>query len=191
MGIQPVDFINWKFLNQTKDIIIFTFFVSLIQRKIILKKEFLLKENQICEATTFVNSGCLRSYYLDDSGIHIIQFAGENWWIGDLKSYVQGTPAQLYIDALKKTEVFQITKSKIEELYERIPKFERFFRLQMENALINHQDRILQSQTLKTKTRYENFVKAYPYFHQHIPLKDIANYLGVTPEHLSAVRARH
>ena len=110
--------------------------------------------------------------------------------MGDLKSYVQRVPAQLYIDALKKTEVFQISKSKMEKLYEHIPKFERFFRLQMENALINHQDRILQSQTLKTKTRYENFVNSYPYFHNLIPLKDIANYLGVTPEHLSAIRAK-
>jgi len=167
------------------------YFVSLIQKKIIKKKDFLLREGQICKAVTFVNYGCLRSYYQDDSGTHIIQFAEVNWWIGDLKSYVQETSAQLYIDALLKTEVFQISKSKMEDLYERIPKFERFFRIQMENALINHQDRILQCQTLKAKMRYENFVKTYPSFHQHIPLKDIANYLGVTPEHLSAIRARY
>ena len=166
------------------------FFVSLIQTKIVEKNDFLLREGQVCKAVTFVNYGCLRSYYEDDSGTHIIQFAGTNWWIGDLKSYVQGIPAQLYIDALKKTEVFQISKLNMKVLYERIHKFERFFRLQMENALISHQDRILQSQTFKTKTRYENFVKTYPDFHKLIPLKDIANYLGVTPEHLSAVRAK-
>ena len=167
-----------------------SFFVSLISKKLIRKKDFLLKENQVCKAVTFVNKGCLKSYFLNDAGIHIIQFAGESWWIGDLKSYVQGTPAQLYIDAIESTEVFQITKPKMEELYTRIPQFERFFRMQIENALINHQDRILQSQVLKTKGRYENFKKAYPFFYKRIPLKDVANYLGVTPEHLSAIRAK-
>src|SRR5215207_8879489 len=86
------------------------FFVSLIQQKTIKRKGFVLKASEICKATTFVNSGCLRSYYEDDLGLHIIQFAIENWWIGDLKSYVHGTAARLYIDALTDSEIFQIPK---------------------------------------------------------------------------------
>lgn len=167
------------------------FFISLIQIRNLNKKDFLLKESQICNVATFVNYGCLRSYYEDDSGTHIIQFAVDNWWIGDLKSYVKGTRASMNIDALMKTQVFQISKINIEKLYQKVPKFERFFRILMENSLVGHQDRIIQSQTLKTKMRYENFVKTHPYFHKHIPLKDIANYLGVTPEHLSTIRAKN
>ena len=93
------------------------------------------------------------------------------------------------MDALQNSEIFQISKKNLENLYDRIPKFERFFRIQMENALIAHQDRILQAHTLSSKKRYESFLKTYPEFHRNIPLKNVANYLGVTPEHLSTIRA--
>jgi sulfopyruvate decarboxylase TPP-binding subunit len=36
--------------------------------------------------------------------------------------------------------------------------------------------------------RYINFIKTYPKLYERLPLKMIASYIGVTPEHLSSIR---
>jgi CRP-like cAMP-binding protein len=164
------------------------FFTSKLQYKVFKKRAYVLASGKTCRATTFVLSGCLRSYYETENKRHILQFAITDWWIGDLKSFVKETPSEIMIDALADTEVFQIYKRDLALIYERIPKFERFFRILMEHSLIAHQDRILNNHLLTAKSRYAKFVEKYPAFYQNIPLKDIANYLGITPEHLSTIR---
>lgn len=166
------------------------YFTSMLQYRKFKKKEIVLDKGKISNAI-FVGSGCLRAYYLDETRYHIMQFAIDHWWIGDLKSFIRQTPSNLIVDALIETEVFQISRQKTEALFTAIPKFERFFRIQMENALVGQQDRIMQNLTLTAEMKYEKFVKSYPLFHQRIPLKDIANYLGITPEYLSAIRRNY
>jgi sulfopyruvate decarboxylase TPP-binding subunit len=36
--------------------------------------------------------------------------------------------------------------------------------------------------------RYLNFIQTYPMLYERLPLKMIASYIGVTPEHLSSIR---
>jgi len=142
----------------------------------------------ICHSTIFVTKGCLRSYYLYDEKFQILQFAIDNWWIGDLKSFLRQTPSEMYIDAVANTEILQVSHQNLQILYKQFPKFERFFRLLMENTLIAHQNRIVELHTLTAKERYENFKKNYHDFHNSISQKDIANYLGMPPEYLSSLR---
>ncbi len=161
---------------------------SVITSREVDKKEFLLRPGQVCKATIFVVKGCLRSYYLKDGEYQILEFAVDNWWIGDLKSFLRQTPSELFVDALEPTQVLRIKYSKLELLYEEIPKLERFFRILMENALVAHQERIMHTHTLSARQRYEMFTAKYPNFYHSIPQKDIANYLGITPEYLSTIR---
>ena len=75
-------------------------------------------------------------------------------------------------------------------MYKNIPKFERFFRIVMQNAYIREQMRVIENLSLSAEERYANFLKKYPQFAQRMPLKQIASYLGMTPEFLSVVRKR-
>jgi hypothetical protein len=38
------------------------------------------------------------------------------------------------------------------------------------------------------RDRYVNFIQTYPSLYERLPLKMIAAYIGVTPEHLSSIR---
>jgi CRP-like cAMP-binding protein len=167
----------------------FNYFTSLIKTKRLRKKQFLLEEGEICNNECFVNSGCLRLYYLDDKGQeHIVQFAVMDWWIGDQFSFLTGQPSRYFIDALLESEVLLIEKTKLEELYIKIPKFERFFRIAFQSAFVAMQQRILSKLSDPAEKNYLDFVHRYPEIEQAVPQHQVASYLGISPESLSRIR---
>jgi CRP-like cAMP-binding protein len=153
------------------------------------KKQFLLNEGQVCKHISYVNSGCLRQYTIDNKSIeHIIQFAIEDWWISDLNSFLSGNPATDNIDALEDSEVLLLEKSARDELLEACPKMERFFRLLLEaNHVANHR-RVTEALSVSAEARYLNFIETYPKIFEQIPQSQIASYLGITPQSLSRIR---
>ena len=165
------------------------FIQQLFKERKIRKRQYLLQEGDICKYTAFVKKGCLRSYCVDKNGVeHVFQFATEGWWMGDIQSFNQQTPGILNIDALEDSELLLISKSDVDSLYARIPAYERFSRIILENAFISHQERIMQSICFSAAERYEHFSKKYPHLIQRLPQTQIASYLGLTPEFFSKLR---
>ncbi|MBI1782648.1 MAG: Crp/Fnr family transcriptional regulator [Sphingobacteriales bacterium] len=159
---------------------------SFLHSKKIKKKHFLLQEGEVNKTATFVTSGLLRIYSIDKNGFeHILQFAPPGWWIGDMKSVLTQQPATLNIDAIEDTEIIWISKEDLEKLYAAVPKFERFFRILAENSIASHQQRLVNNLSLSAAERYNNFCQLYPSLIQNLPQKQVASYIGVTPEFLS------
>ena len=167
------------------------YFLSLLQPRTIKRKEFLLRPNEVCKYESFITKGCLRTYTIDNTGLeHIVMFAVEEWWTGDLYSFLTQTPGNFIIDALEDTGLLQISKDDLEKLYEYVPKFERFFRLILQNAFVAQQLRINQNLSFNAEERYLHFIKKYPQLEQRLPQKQVAAYLGITPEFLSMIRRK-
>jgi CRP-like cAMP-binding protein len=163
-----------------------SYFISLLNVKKLKKKQYLNQEGDISKGPAFVTQGILRSYSLDKNGFeHVIQFAPPGWWIGDMYSIVKQKPARLYIDAMENSEIIWLWKSDLEKLYTTIPKFERFFRILTENSVIAYQNRLISSLSLPALERYDQFCRQYPSLIECLPQKQIASYIGVTPEFLS------
>jgi len=164
-------------------------FESLVDTFQINRRSHLLREGEYCNYEYFVMEGCLRSYYLDYEGKeHSTMFAIEGWWTGNLKSFVRSTPSDFFIEALENSVLLRFDKQKMEELYLKIPKFERYFRILLQNRLLVTQDRVSHHLSTSASERYLDFVKKYPTIEQRVPLKHIASYIGVTPTYLSRLR---
>jgi CRP-like cAMP-binding protein len=165
------------------------YFTSAIQIKRLRKKQYLVQEGDVCRYESFVNKGCLRTYHVDEKGQeHIAQFAIEGWWISDMYSFLTVTPARFNVDALEDSELLCLDKPSLEELYIQVPKFERFFRIILQNAFIAHQQRIIANMSKTAEERYLDFINHYPKVEQRVPQHQIASYLGITPESLSRIR---
>ena len=166
------------------------FFLSLLKTRQVKRKQYLLKENEVCRHSIFVTEGCLRGYTLDKNGYeHILQFAPKNWWIADMYSMLSGQPGDLYIDVLEDSEVLMLHVEDREKLMRELPKFERFFRIILENSLITFRQRLMENLGLPALERYLLFCKRYPTLIERLPQKQVAAYIGVTPEFLSKMRA--
>ena len=168
-----------------------TFFLSKIEFKSYKSKTILLSPGEIANSTYFVNSGILRSFNVNDNIIeHVLHFACEGWWIGDMYSYISQKPGNLFIEVLEDAEVAIITKKNQQDLYIQIPKLERFFRILAENSLVSHQERLMDNLSLTAEERFEKFCTKYPTLIQKVSQKNVASYIGVTPEFFSKMKSR-
>ncbi|MES2748557.1 MAG: Crp/Fnr family transcriptional regulator [Bacteroidota bacterium] len=166
-------------------------FLSKTETKQYPTKTILLSPGEIANCTYFVNSGILRSFNINDNIIeHVLHFACEGWWIGDMYSYISRKPGNLFIEVLENAELVVISKESHQELYDKIPKLERFFRILAENSLVTHQERLMDNLSLTAEERFEKFYKKYPTLIQRVPQKHIASYIGVTPEFYSKMKTR-
>ena len=168
-----------------------SWFISLLKEQQIAKKSLVLKEGQICHCISFVHSGALRAFYLDNDGREsTVMFAVADWWITDMFCFINRQPAMLNIEAIEDSYILQLHKDDLDELYLKIPKFERFFRIMMQNAYIREQLRVIQNLSLPAEERYDNFLGKYPQIAQQVTQKQIASYLGISPEFLSTIRRK-
>ena len=166
-------------------------FLSKAETKIFKAKTILLSAGELSNETYFVNSGILRSFNINDNIIeHVLHFACEGWWIGDMYSYISEKPGNLFIEVLEDAEIVMLSKENHQELYQKIPKLERFFRILAENSLVAHQERLMDNLSLSAEERFEKFCVKYPTLIQRVPQKQIASYIGVTPEFFSKMKAK-
>ena len=158
--------------------------------KALAKKEILLFKGNVSNHMRFVSEGSLRSYYIEEDGEeHIIQFGIRGWWINDLYSYLTQKPATCFVQAIKPSKVLLIHRDQLNQLFDKVPPIERFFRIKFQNAYVALQERTLERMSLSAKERYEKFRKKYRDIEQSVPQYMIASYLNVTPEFLSSVRS--
>ena len=168
-----------------------TLFLYKTETKQFKAKSILLSAGEIATCTYFVNSGILRSFNINDNIIeHVLHFACEGWWIGDMYSYISGKPGNLFIEVLEDAEVVIISKENQQQLYQEIPKLERFFRILAENSLVSHQERLMDNLSLTAEERFEKMCKKYPTLIQKVAQKHLASYIGVTPEFFSKMKSR-
>ncbi len=166
-------------------------FCSKFQIENLKAKQILVDIGEICTRTYFVNSGCLRSFALDSNGVeHTISFAPTDWWIAEMYSYISGQPATMKIEAVEASEVLFIEKNDYENLFHEIPKLERVFRMLLERSIVAHQKRLIDNLSKSAEDRYINFTKKFPSLVNTVSQKQIASYIGVTPEFFSKMKAK-
>jgi CRP/FNR family transcriptional regulator, anaerobic regulatory protein len=162
---------------------------ELFKPRLYRKRQYVLQEGDTCNQFNFIVRGCLRMYKVDDKGnTHILQFATENWWLSNIGSFHERKPSELNIDALEDTMVLQINHENLLLLYTNAPKFDRIFRVLIENSFVSLQKRLLQNISSTAEGRYNSFLDNYPHLTNRLPQTQVASFLGITPEFLSRLR---
>lgn len=160
----------------------------LTERKV-KRREFILKEQEVCRHYTFVAQGCFKKFQVDDKGTeHNLQFAAEGDWLMEITSFYFGQPSRVYIEAMEPSVILQVTKADLLHLFVTNPKFDRNFRVIVENRLAETENRVLQAISSTAEERYLAFCRQYPKLLSRLPNAQIASYIGITPEFLSKVR---
>lgn len=163
--------------------------IELFKPRLYRKKQYVLQEGDVCNQFNFIVRGCLRMYKVDEKGnTYILQFAAENWWLSNIGSFHERKPSELNIDALEDTMVLQISHENLLSLYTNAPKFDRIFRVLIENSFVSLQKRLLQNISSTAEQRYLSFLESYSQLSNRLPQTQIASFLGITPEFLSRLR---
>ncbi|AXY73424.1 Crp/Fnr family transcriptional regulator [Paraflavitalea soli] len=165
-------------------------FHGLLKHKKVKKKQFLLQEGEVCAFENFIIKGCIRLYFIDKEGVEtILYFAVENWWVSDLASFMDQTPSNQFIETLEDCELLQLDYRSKNELLEKVPKMEKYYRILLQRSMGVLQQRFYANVSQTAEERYLAFLEKYPQVVQRVPQHQIARYIGVSPEFLSKVKS--
>ena len=162
--------------------------LELAEKSIILERnEFLKVKGSIDTNVYYILSGSLRIYVLDDYDEQVIRFAYKDNVIAALDSFITGKPSELYIQAIKKSEIKVISKNKIDLFLEKEAN-RIFWQKLLESLILQQLEREIDILTHSPRERYLRVLKRSPQLFQEIPHKHIANYLRMSPETLSRLK---
>ncbi|WP_158799845.1 Crp/Fnr family transcriptional regulator [Pedobacter sp. L105] len=174
-----------KPISDTDENIITEHFTS----KTFKEGDFLILPNKIAKEMFFVCSGVLRIGSTNDKGIELTHyFYNEDRFASILQSFNEETPTSAFIQASCPTEVLSITRNRLLELYEKLPYMKELIDQQNQLRLIEKVNIRNTYLGEDAEGKYKLFMTQHPDIILRIPLKDIASYLGITPQSLSRIR---
>ncbi|MDN3584594.1 Crp/Fnr family transcriptional regulator [Mucilaginibacter flavus] len=153
------------------------------------KGQFVLKSGQIANQYFYISSGALRFFFGEFDQQLTAWIVFENEFFAEISSLSPQKPTRFNIEAIEKTELLYIDKADMETLYKQIPAWQEFGRKTWESMAVRMIDEIISFQTKTAEERYLAFLKV-PGYLQKVPVKQLASYLGITPNALSRIRKK-
>ncbi|MBP6312813.1 MAG: Crp/Fnr family transcriptional regulator [Flavobacteriales bacterium] len=137
-----------------------------------------------------VGSGVQKIMFEHEARSHCLGFAYNGSWCGDYISFVSQRASKLQVEALSDSVLYGIAYPDLMDLYKCVPILERWGRLILEELLQGRAQREIEMLSLNAEDRYVKFMERSSHVLQLVPQKDIASYLGMTPESFSRLRAK-
>jgi CRP-like cAMP-binding protein len=170
-------------------------FIKQIESQHLWENELFLKRNEYLKVKGsidtnlyFITSGTLRIYVVEEQEEHIIRFGYKDNFIAALDSFISEKPSDLYIQALKKTELKVIKKTTFMNFVESSEENIKVWLAMLGELIFQQMERERDILTTSPVERYKRVLARSPQLFQEIPNKYIASYLRMTPETLSRVK---
>jgi CRP-like cAMP-binding protein len=158
------------------------------ERRELSRHEYLLTPGVVENHIYYIEEGALRLFYVSRNAEHDIRFGYTGNIITSLDSFLSGKTSQYYIQAIRKTIVYQIPKMTFFEFVRGDIQSLKEYSGLMEQLALQQLEREIDLLTEAPVERYNRVLERSPQLFQEIPLKYIASYLRMTPETLSRLR---
>jgi CRP/FNR family transcriptional regulator, anaerobic regulatory protein len=176
------------FQRNTFDIKLQSLFLSAGETKTVSKGDFLISEGEIERKLYLVESGAVRVFYLTEFEEMTVRLGYKGSLITSLSSFINGTPSEFYIDAIRRTTVKSISKEALHALVNASTVNLKDYASLLESLITQQIEREIDLLISSPAERLERVLQRSPHLFQEIPLKYIASYLRMTPETLSRIR---
>ena len=138
-----------------------------------------------------VRKGMVKLSYVNALGEEWIKsFIGDGDFFACPNVLLAGGQTDYAATALEDTEIEQVSYASLRELTQRNADWQRAVLQLMQQHIVRKEQRERELLTMRPDERYQSFLATYPALVQRVQVKDIARYLGVTPEALSRIRTR-
>ena len=151
---------------------------------------YLLEAGQGAEWMFLVERGLVREFYLGEAGEeHTRNFMARGQITGSLVDLLSGEPALTFIQALEDTRTLAWRYCEFNALTARFPDLERAARRNAEDLAVHKTLREHELLALSAAERHERWLAEHPDIDARLSRRMVASYLGITPVHLSRLRA--
>ena len=152
------------------------------------KGDYVIREGQVEQSLYLIVSGAVRVFRVTEFEEQTIRFGYQGSMITSLASFITGNPSELYMEALRKTTLRVVSRSKRFEVVNENPQNQSLYIKLLEGLIVQQMEREVDLLTESPTKRLQRVLDRSPNLFQEIPLKYIASYLRMTPETLSRIR---
>ena len=162
--------------------------LSMFEPVELMKGEYFLNAQTVCQKMAFIEYGYLRMYDIADGKEITFWIGSSGKFITSLSSFVLQTAKYWNIQAVTNCKLRVISREKHFKLCETEPKW-----LEFDNLLLAHSFAILEKSMFSqlhttANERFKALMKEEPDLFLHVPHQYIASMIGITPESLSRLR---
>lgn len=172
---------------QKKDLHIVEKLVSLMFIKKYKKKEYLLREGEVCKEIFYVQKGLLRVYIINEGKEVNTWFVKEGDFITSISSYHKQRPSEHYIDALEDCEIITIKKITLDFIMKNNHKAALFANNELFNKLCDYQEQASALRFMSAENRYNYLFEKQAAIFSRLSQKHLASFLGVDTTYLSKI----
>lgn len=159
------------------------------EQSVLSKNTLTLKEGKINSDYIFLENGFMRSFVHDTNGNEVTtNIYKPQQMVFEVGSYFQRKPSTENIETITECSVWVGKYDSFQQLFHSLPEFREFGRAILVKGFISFKERTISMINEKAEQRYEKLLTESPEIFQHVPLKYIASYLGVTDSSLSRIR---
>lgn len=160
-----------------------------LRRRKLPKHHHLYRAGMVDECIYFIEKGCARTYLLVDGKEVTSWFSQEGELIFSSSALYHETEGFEYIQLLEDAIVYAMPIKDLNALYAHNIQIANWSRIIHQEVLLKTQRLRLDHMSLSAEQRYEQFIANNPGLLQRVNLGYIASYLGMSPQHLSTLRA--
>lgn len=159
--------------------------------RVVKKRDYFLRQNESSRFIAWVRSGVFQYACVGEDGRKcVVGYCFENEFVCDYASLIRNAPAGVDIQAMTDAEIYLLPYDIVERFWERDMDRQRLGRKIVETMFSEVYQRLLGFYCETPQQRYAKLMQRCPNLKEIVPLKDIASFLGVTPETVSHIRRK-
>lgn len=165
-------------------------FCSRLEEVNFKKKALLLTAGQTENYLYFIQKGITRFYIPQEADDLTFGFTFQDNFVSAYDSFLTQTPSTYCVEALTNVAAWRVSYSDMQAIYTQSQTGNAIGRHAGEALFLEKTKREISLLKDTAQQRYLALFKEQPQLLQHIPLKFIASYIGITPQALSRIRKR-
>jgi CRP-like cAMP-binding protein len=164
------------------------YFYSKTKEVELKKGDVYFAQGNICRQIGWVRKGLMKSFVSNGKEFNV-EFYAEGQFVAAFTSFLTEQPSEWTIEALENTVLLVIPRTHLQNLYGRnacwLELGKKIFEIQTIKKC-NREKTLIRDDASE---RYRLFRQEYKLIENRLPLKEIASYVGITPETLSRIRS--
>jgi CRP-like cAMP-binding protein len=155
------------------------------------KNHVIIEEGKIADYFYFIGKGIIRVYFFKKDKLVIERFEKEGGLFGANFTHITKKPGTHVYESVEDVQLLRIKYAELDELCKKSHQIERLYRIMMEHFHSGYVERLSFFKSLTSEEKYHEFIEQYGDVVNRVSLKDVANYLDMTPETLSRIRSKY